>query len=338
MRRPSAVVAAVTALLAIGTAVASALPRDAELGRLAAVGPVTLSSSRPGVALLHADGLKPGDKVAGIVSLTNRGDKPGVLALGVTGRHDQPGAYGGRLGDVLSLKVEDVSGRTPARESIVNQAAIMGLGQLSGQETRTYRVTATFPDGGVPPTAFTGDNALQGASVELALEWNLTTPDPLPTQTPAGPPVPPAPVDPVLPPGTGNRPLLLTLRVPAQRVLKPRGIKAYAECEIACKVRFTARTDTAPVKKKGSKLKKRKTLQKRKVLNGELKWHTLRAGREQRIFLNLRPKARKRLKRRMHAHGRVGITIVAHMRSAAGTRTAKRRIVMRTYKKSERRR
>ena len=336
MRRPSAVVAAVTALLAIGTAVASALPRDAELGRLAAVGPVTLSSSRPGVALLHADGLKPGDKVAGIVSLTNRGDKPGALAVGVTGRRDQPGAYGGRLGDVLALKIEDLSGRTPARESIVNQAAIMSLGELSGQETRTYRVTASFPDGGVPATAFTGDNALQGASVELALEWNLTTPDPLPTQPPAGPPA--TPVDPVLPPGAGNRPLLLTLRVPAQRVLKPRGIKAYAKCEIACKVRFTARTDTAPVKKKGRKLKKRKTLQKKKVLKGERKWHTLRAGREQRIFLKLRPKARRKLKRRMHVHGRVGITIVAHMRSAAGTRTAKRRIVMRTYKKSERRR
>ena len=83
----------------------------------------------------------------------------------------------------------------------------------------------------------------------------------------------------------------------------------------------------------GPKLKKRKTLQKKKVLKGERKWHKLRAGREQRIFLKLRPKARKRLKRRMHNHGRVGITIVAHMRSAAGTRTAKRRIVMRTYKK-----
>ena len=31
---------------------------------------------------------------------------------------------------------------------------------------RTYRVTATFPDGGVPPTQFTGDNALQGYYAE----------------------------------------------------------------------------------------------------------------------------------------------------------------------------
>ena len=178
MRRPSVVVAAVTMLLAIGTAVASALPHDAELGRLAAVGPVTLSSSRPGVAILHADGLRPGEKVAGILSLTNQGDKPGVLALGITGRRDRPGAYGGRLGNVLRLKVEDMSGRTPARESVVNQASSFALGTLVGRETRNYRVTATFPDGGIPPTAFTGDNALQGSSVELALQWNLTAADP----------------------------------------------------------------------------------------------------------------------------------------------------------------
>jgi hypothetical protein len=77
MGRRSAVVAAASVLFAIGTAVASALPHDAELGRLTAVGPVTLSSSRPGAAILHADGLKPGQKVAGILSLTNQGDKPG---------------------------------------------------------------------------------------------------------------------------------------------------------------------------------------------------------------------------------------------------------------------
>ena len=255
MRRPSAIVAAVTAVFAIGTAVASALPHDAELGRLAAVGPVTLSSSKPGVAILHADGLRPGEKVAGILSLTNKGDKPGVLALGVTGRRDRPGAYGGRLGNVLRLKVEDMSGRTPARESVVNQASTFALGTMVGRETRNYRVTATFPDGGIPPTPFTGDNALQGSSVELALQWNLTAADPVPTRPPVAPPAKPGPpVEPTLPPGAGKRPLLLTLRVPKQRVLKPRGIKAYAKCQIKCKVRFTARTDNAPVKKKGKKL------------------------------------------------------------------------------------
>ena len=212
---------------------------------------------------------------------------------------------------------------------------------MAGRETRTYRVTATFPDGGIPPRPLTGDNALQGSSVELALQWQLTAPDPVPTaRAPAAPPATPA-APPAArrrpPPGVGKRPLLLRLRVPKQRVLKPRGLKAYAKCEIKCKVRFTARTDNAPVKKKGKKLKKRKTLQGKKVLKGERKWHKLRAGKP-RVFLKMRPKARRKLKRRLRSHGRVGITVIAHMRSAAGNRTAKRRIVMRTYKKADRRR
>ena len=107
--------------------------------------------------------------------------------------------------------------------------------------------------------------------------------------------------------------------MPKQRVLKPRGLKAYAECEIACKVRFSARIDNAPVKKKGKKLKKRKTIQKKKVLKGERKWRKLRAGHEQRVFLKMRPKARRKLKQRLHRHGRVGITVIVHMRSAAGS-------------------
>ena len=74
------------------------------------------------------------------------------------------------------------------------------------------------------------------------------------------------------------------------------------------------------------------------MLKGERKWRKLRAGRERRVFLKLQPKARKKLKRRLRTHGRVGITVTVHMRSAAGNRTAKRRIVMRTYKKGERRR
>ena len=266
-------------------AVASAGPRDAELGRIAAEGPVTLSSNHPGRALLHAEHIMPGDSVTGLVSLSNEGDQPGALVLGVTGKRDRPGAYGGRLSRVLRLKIEDLSGKARTRESVVERATTFPLGTLSGRETRTYRVTATFPDGGRPVSQFAGDNLLQGSSVELGLQWAAHRGGSVPT---AVPPTTPGPT--VLPtnPPSGRRPLLVTLRVPKQRVLKPRGLKAYAECEIACKVRFSARTDNAPVKKKGKKkAAKRKTLQKKKVLKGERKWRKLRAGREQRVFLKI---------------------------------------------------
>jgi hypothetical protein len=76
---------------------------------------------------------------------------------------------------------------------------------------------------------------------------------------------------------------------------------------------------------------------RRHVLRGERRWHTLRAGAEQRVFLRLRPEARRRLKLGLHRHGRAAITITAHMRSRAGSRVAGRRIVMRTYHRGERR-
>ena len=52
----------------------------------------------------------------------------------------------------------------------------------------------------------------------------------------------------------------------------------------------------------------------------------------------MQPKARRSSSAALAPMGGVGITVIARMRSAAGNRTAKRRIVMRTYKKGERRR
>ena len=80
MRGPGAAIATLILMLAIAAG-AFALPKDAELGRMAADGPVTLSSSRAGVALLHGEGIMPGDSVTGLITLSNKGDKPGKLAL-----------------------------------------------------------------------------------------------------------------------------------------------------------------------------------------------------------------------------------------------------------------
>jgi hypothetical protein len=333
MRGPLVAIPAAVLLLAIA-AVASAGPRDAELGRLSADGPVTLASSLPGTALLKADHVKPGDRVSGVISLTNKGDRPGALQLSVTGRRDRPGARGGPLSHVLRLRVEDLSGKVPPRESQVDRAGSFPLGTLSGKETRSYRVSATFPDGGIPAGPFAGDNLQQGSSVEVALQWQLTAdagPAAPPAASPASP-VPPVAQPAPLPIGKG-RPVLVFLRIPAQRVIGPRGLKVYATCEVTCTLRFTAKIDSAP---KGAK--KRRTLLAKRVLRKQRHVRRIRAGRTQRVFLKLTPRALKRLKRQLHRRGRAGITVVAHMRSKAGNRIARRRIVMRTYKRGERRR
>ena len=331
MRRTLAVIGALALLPAIA-AVASAGPQDAKLGRIAADGPVTLVSSLPGAALLRAEHIKPGDRVSGTITLTNKGDRAGALALGVTGKRDRPGVNGGSLARVLRLRVEDLSGHAPARESTVEGATIFPLGKLGGQETRNYRVTATFPDGGIPAGPFVGDNLQQGSSVEVALQWELTTPDPKPTAPPASP-VPAPPVTQFAPPTGTARPVLVRLRIPKQRVIRPRGLKLYVTCEVACSLRFKARIDSAP---KGRK--KPDTLLAKHVLRKQRHARRIRAGKTQRVFLKLTRRGVRRLKLQLHRHGRAGITVTARMRSKAGNRTARRRIVMRTYKRGERRR
>jgi hypothetical protein len=337
MRLRPAIVPAVAVVLAIA-AVASARPRDAELGRLAADGPITLASNKPGVALLQASAIKPGDSVSGTVALTNDGDRPGTLQLATTGLHDKPGTHGGRLSHVLRLRVEDLSGGKAPAETTLDRASTFALGSLRAKETRSYRVTATFPDGGLPPGPAAGDNLQQGSSVQVALQWQITeAAPPVATPVPKPPTHPSAPVPPftlpIGPSGGAGHTILVRLRIPAQRVIGPRGLRVFAECEVACSLRFTAKIDSAP---RGHK--KRHMLLAKKVLRKQRRARRIPAGREKGVFLKLTPRGLKRLKRQLHDHGRAGITVVAHMKSKAGNRTARRRIVMRTYKKGEARR
>jgi hypothetical protein len=324
--RLAAAVVALVLAIAIA-AVAAAGPREPQLGRLSADGPITLASSRAGVALLQADRLRPGDRVTGVITLTNTGDAAGALTLLAQGVRDRPGANHGRLSSVLRIGVQDLTIGKASPEMTLGHAVPVVLGRLGAHEARSYRVSARFPDTGIPAGPVSGDNAAQGSSVEVTLQWVLTAVEP-PASTPAAPATPAAPPAalPVTPAQAPAHAILVRLRIPPQRVIRPRGLKGYAECEVACEVRFTARLDSAP--RHG---KRRRTLMGRGVLRGERRWHALRPGREQRVFLKLRPRALERLRRQLHRRGRVGITVVAHMRSTAGARTARRRIVMRTY-------
>ena len=339
MRGPGAAVATLILALAIAAG-AFALPKDAELGRMAADGPVTLSSSQNGVALLTGTGITPGDSVTGLITLSNKGDKAGRLALTLNGLRDTPGMYGGRLSSVLRLRIDDLTGgRAPIETTLARSAPIV-LADLKGRQARTYKVTATFPDTGMPAGPGLGDNAQQGSSVQVAMAWTLTE---KPPAVPKPPTKPNNPGGPVVTPAPGptpdyRRPRLVTLRVPAQRVIKPRKLKVYAMCEVKCKLKFSAKIDNAPKPAaKGKKAKKRRTLMGRKVIKKANRWVKVkRVNKQKRFTLKLTKKALKRLKRQLHVKGRAGITVTAKMRSVVGNRTVKRRIVMRTYKKGYR--
>ena len=45
------------------------------------------------------------------------------------------------------------------------------MGTLNAGDARRYRFTVTFPDGGVPASATTGDNAYKGDNVTVDYNW-----------------------------------------------------------------------------------------------------------------------------------------------------------------------
>ena len=170
MKRMTAVFAAALVVVVALAAGALARERPAEMERMAAAsGALALTNSAAGSAVITAHGLMPGEATSGTLTLGNTGEAAGLLVLARTSIHDQPGPYGGRLSDVLTLMIEDISKSTP-REVFYGEVGGLervALDALPGGVQRTYRFTVEFPDTG-PGGA---DNAYMGASVRFDYQW-----------------------------------------------------------------------------------------------------------------------------------------------------------------------
>lgn len=326
MRGHGAALATILLLLLIA-GVASALPTDPKLGSVKASGPVGLSSSRANVALLQGTGIKPGDSVTGLITLSNKGDRAGKLGLAITSVRDTPGLYGGRLSSVLQLRLDDLStGTSPVQTSLAT-AHSLTLADLKGKQSRTYKVTATFPDTGVPLGPTLGDNAQQGSSVEVALAWNITERDPVAPKPPT--PTAPAPAPAPGPVGPLAIKRIAWLKIPAQKVIKPRKLKVYARCLTRCKLKFSATIDNAPKKARmGHKARKARVLMRTKVFKKKAKWLSLKPLTTKRYTLKFSKRAMKRLRTQLRKKHRVGITVTMRMHGAGGNRVVMRRLVV----------
>jgi hypothetical protein len=157
-----AVLAAVGLPVTLAFAAAPAAPFEDSAGERSVLG-----NSRGNSAVLVAENLAPGDSRSETVTIANDGGSPVSFALSKAGLSETPGRGGGKLSKRLELRVEDVSGEPlPAvyRGTIASMPRQM-LGRFAAGESRTYRFTVTFPDGGVPSSPTSGDNAYMGGSV-----------------------------------------------------------------------------------------------------------------------------------------------------------------------------
>jgi hypothetical protein len=165
-----AVVAAVVLVLLGTVAYAAVKPTNDEVFRqLTRSGRVRIKNSLGGDALVGMQGMLPGDTTTGTVKIGNASKVRARFFLGLSKLVETPGSGGGRLSYRLVLTVKRLS--TKHRPILVytgplRQMPMLKLGAFRPKESRTYRFTVSFPEGGSAV-----DYPYQQASTSLEFDW-----------------------------------------------------------------------------------------------------------------------------------------------------------------------
>jgi hypothetical protein len=284
-----------------------------------ASGSLSIVNSRGEGAILWAAGLAPGGSTSGEVTIQNSGTVSGGLSLAGTDVVDEPGLGGGLLSQRLQLVVVDLTTPRTVYAGALNGLASRDLGTIGPGQARTYRFTATLPDGGTPPTPLGGDNSYQDAGVKSTYVWTATAPD-----EPAGggsgggsgagsggnPPV-----------GGGEpglaTPLLLKIALPRkQPTLQKRKLIVNVRCDSACSV-----TATGKLARRGG------------TVRGKAR---AAANRTSKLALRLSKKCAKKLARALRSKRGTKMTLSVVARDSAGrTATFKRPMTLKRARKAK---
>jgi hypothetical protein len=158
---------------------------------LRATGPLSITNSRGGSAVLTAAGMAPGQSpVVGDVDIQNASSMDATFALAQSN--------GTALAGSLSLKVVDCgtfagatapscdAGDPQVYSGVLNGLPSTSLGSFAAGATHRYRFAVTFPNG--TPAH---DNALQGLSASVQFDWTADAPEPTTTTNPPTTTAPP---------------------------------------------------------------------------------------------------------------------------------------------------
>jgi spore coat-associated protein N len=253
----------VAAMVAVsGCAVAASSSVGAEPAAVIsqASGEFQITNSRDGQAIFQAQGLAPGRSVTGTVQLSNTGTLAGDLGLEQLDVLDQPGTNGGRLSTAVHLDVEDVTGGNliPVFAGQLGSLQTRAIGSLAPGEARTYRFTASLPDGGAPPSPTSGDNAYAGSALTVRYSWKATAPDPGESGggniSPSGSGTSPSGDS---HPG-GTLPPEAFFRVKSNHLVRRGWLDVLVECNRACGVTAWAQTLRAPRASRAVKFRRKR--------------------------------------------------------------------------------
>ena len=297
---------AVSGCAAAASSSVSAEPR-AEISQ--ASGELHVTNSRDGQAIFQAQGLAPGRSVTGTLQLSNTGSLAGDLGFQQLDVHDQPGANGGLLSDAVHLDVQDVTGgnAVPVFAGQLGTFQNRALGSIAPGEARTYRFTASLPDGGAPPSPTGGDNAYAGSALTVRYSWKATAPDP------GG--------------GGGTVEPTFSFYVVSKKVVKRGVLDVMATCDQACRVSAWAQLPKARHARKRLKTRRKTT--------------TLTTpGKRARIRLKLNKKSKRQIRKALRKKKKVALRVTLSVGAASGgpSKIYSKKVVVKRPKKKHRRR
>ena len=265
-------------------------------------GELHVTNSRDGQAIFQAQGLSPGRSVTGTVQLSNTGDLTGDLGFQQLVVQDQPGTNGGLLSNAVHLDVDDVTGGSvvPVFAGQLGSFQNQALGSIAPGEARTYRFTASLPDGGAPPSPTSGDNAYAGSALTVRYLWTATAPDPGDGGTGGGTGGTGT--------GTGGGGAIdptVRFSVVSKRLVRKGLLDVMASCDRACTVSAWAQMRKARGARKGLKTSRKTT--------------TLTIpGKAARIRLKLSKKSKRQLQAVLRKKKKVALTVTLSVAAANG--------------------
>ena len=276
-------------------------------------GELHVANSRNGQAIFQAQGLSPGRSVTGTVQLSNTGSLSGELGFQQLDVQDQPGTNGGRLSDAVHLNVDDVTGggAVPVFAGALGSFQSRALGSIAPGEARTYRFTASLPDGGAPPSPTGGDNAYAGSALTVRYSWTATAPDSGDggtdgggTDTGTG-----GETDTGTDTGTGTGGVLVaptvSFKVVSKQLVKKGLLDVMTSCDRACTVSAWAQMPKASGARTGLKTSRRTA--------------TLTIpGKAARIRLTLSKKSRRQLQAVLRKKTKIALTVTLSVGAASG--------------------
>jgi spore coat-associated protein N len=164
------------ALMAVASG-ASFTSTSANVGNVVTAGDMTHSNTTPNGdhTILKVNDLMPGDTASGFVTLKNTGDGDGALTLKKSALVDSNGAL--PFSSKLQLAVVDITDGTDNEvwTGTLGSMPTLDLDTVAVGAERDYRFDVTFPDGGKPIDANSGDNRYKNASTTVDYNWELVS-------------------------------------------------------------------------------------------------------------------------------------------------------------------